>query len=177
MNSFKEIQQNAENMPEETINEAKLNQEQEVARNDKARAVIKALKEKFIKGNLSREEKVTFLESMHVLAPEKKRGSTDRLGNVFWILRKNPDKTETSKAAIRRACGNQQIPFPCKRLVACHAESSLVITWMDRTRDASPCLQEKEGGARAGYCFNWLMGSHLETRIGSKMQICDLLRT
>ena len=145
MNSFKEIQQNAENMPEETINEAKQNQEQEVARNDKARAVIKALKEKFIKGNLSREEKVTFLESMHVLAPEKKEGSTDRLGNVSGYYGK-PGQAETSKAAIRRACGNQHIPFPCKRLVACHAESSLVITWMDRTRTHRHACRRRRAG-------------------------------
>ena len=86
-------------MPEETINEAKQNQEQEVARNDKARAVIKALKEKFIKGNLSREEKGTFLESMHVLAPEKKEDPRTDLA-TFLDTTENPDKRRQAKLRL-----------------------------------------------------------------------------
>ena len=86
MNSFEEIQQNAENMPEETINEAKLNEEhREQQDQEKADALklLESLKKGFENESLSPEDAEKVRDALRVLEPDSQAIIKIHFANLY----------------------------------------------------------------------------------------------
>ena len=119
------------------MKEAKPTEEEErevMRRYAQARADIEALKEKFIEGNLSREERKRLSSSRCASRHQNWKMIPGQTWQCFWISAEDPDKRIQAKQATRSVCRKQSVPFPRLRLVSSHAETSLVITRMDHAR-------------------------------------------